>query len=204
MDKRSTNTVLFLILFCVSFLSHAQDDGLLFLKDADDNHIKFENHFFEALKYKAIGNHTWAITELEKSQQLFSDEVAVDFELSKNYFALGKLNETELYIEKALQVESTNFWLLSHAKKIYLRQFNYTKAIEVQQKMIMQKPALSEDLVLIYIKANQREKAQKLIDDLAEEGITSSKFKRYQNVISNYKKTEKKSLVKNNTVNKRA
>jgi len=199
MKKRNTNTVLFLILFCVSFLSHAQDDGLQLLKDVGDDHIQFENHFFEALKYKAIGNHTRAITELEKSQQLFSDEVAVDFEFSKNYFALNKLNEAALYIEKALQKEPANFWFLTHAKKIYLRQFNYDKAIEIQQKMIEQKPILAEDLVLIYIKANEREKAQELIDDLVKKGITSSKLRHYQNVLSNYKKTEE-SAVKNNNV----
>jgi len=199
MAKIKASKFLLIALFCVSFLSYAQEDGLLLLKDADDNRIKFENHFFEALKYKAIGNYTRAIIELEKSQQLFPDETAVDFELSKNYFALNKWYESVLYIEKALQVESTNFWFLVQAKKSYLKQFNYTKAILVQQKIIEQKPALAEDLVLIYIKANEREKAQKLIDDLTKKGITSSKLRNYQKVIYNYKKTYQ-SATKNTNV----
>lgn len=184
MKIKSANTFLLLALFCASFLSYGQDDGLTLLKDDDDNLIKFENHYFEALKYKAIGNYTRAITELEKCQQLFKDDVAVDFEFSKNYFALNKLLEAELYIEKSLKSEPDNFWFLEQAKKVYLKQFNYLKAIEVQQKIILQKPTLSEDLVLIYIQANERVKAQKLIDDLGLRGITSSKLKHYQKVIT--------------------
>ena len=174
---KSANTFLLLALFCVSFLSYGQDDGLTLLEDDDDKLIKFENHYFEALKYKAIGNYTRAITELEKCQQLFADDVAVDFEFSKNYFALNKYLEAELYIEKSLKADTDNYWFLVQAKKVYLKQFDYTNAIEIQQKIILQKPAHSEDLVLIYIQANEREKAQELIDELASQGISSSKLR---------------------------
>ena len=85
MKKRSANIFIFLIVLCTSFLSFSQnDDGLQILEDSDDILIKFENHFFEALKYKAIGNYSRAITELEKCQQLFPDDESVDFEFSKN------------------------------------------------------------------------------------------------------------------------
>ncbi len=187
MKIKSANTFLFLALFCVSFLSYCQDDGLTLLKDADDNLIKFENHYFEALKYKAIGNYTRAIIELEKCQQLFTDDVAVDFEFSKNYFALNKYLEAQLYIEKSLKSDPKNFWFLEQAKKVYLKQYDYPKAIEIQQKMIQQKPEFTEDLVLIYIKANERDKAQKLIDKLASDGISSSKLRSYQEAIFRYK-----------------
>ena len=186
MIQKNANTFLLIALFCVSFLSYAQDDGMVLLEDADDKLIKFENHYFEALKYKAIGNYTRAITELEKCQQLFTDDVAIDFEFSKNYFALNKYLEAELYIEKSLKSEPENFWFLVQAKKVYLKQFNYTKAIDVQQKIIKQKPALTDDLVLIYIQANEREKARKLIDKLTAEGRTSFKLKGYQKVLSKY------------------
>lgn len=203
MKIKSANTFLLLALFCASFLSYAQDDSLTLLKDDDDNLIKFENHYFEALKYKAIGNYTRAIIELEICQQLFSDDVAVDFEFSKNYFALNKLLESELYIEKPLKTDPDNFWFLVQAKKVYLKQFNYAKAIEIQQKIILQKPALSEDLVLIYIQANEPEKAKKLIDDLSSKGITSSKLRHYQLVLTKNNQSKKvdKTIVTNETFN---
>lgn len=188
MKIKSANTFLLLALFCVSFLSYCQeDDGLILLNDDDDKLIKFENHYFEALKYKAIGNYTRAITELEKCQHLFADDVAVDFEFSKNYFALNKFLEAQLYIEKSLKSEPENFWFLVQAKKVYLKQFNYTEAIKIQQKIIKQKPILTEDLVLIYIQANERELAQTLIDELTSQGIRSSKLRHYQKVISKKK-----------------
>ncbi|MDC9721617.1 MAG: hypothetical protein PSN34_02430 [Urechidicola sp.] len=183
MIKKSANTFLLLALFCASFLSYGQDEGLTLLEDDDDKLIKFENHYFEALKYKAIGNYTRAITELEKCQQLFADDTAIDFEFSKNYFALNKYLEAQLYIEKSLDSDPENFWFLEQAKKVYLKQFNYAKAIDTQQKIILQKPSLSEDLVLIYIQANKREKAQELIDELSSQGITSSKLKFYQSIL---------------------
>ena len=191
MIKKSANTFLILALFCASFLSYAQDDGLTLLKDDDDKLIKFENHYFEALKYKAIGNYTRAIIELEKCQQLYADDLAVDFEFSKNYLALNKLLEAQLYIEKSLTEDPKNIWFLVQAKKVYLKQFNYTKAIEIQQEIILQKPAFREDLVLIYIQANERSKAQSLINELIFLGITSSKLRHYQKVIANNKESNK-------------
>ncbi|PCI10193.1 MAG: hypothetical protein COB73_03860 [Flavobacteriaceae bacterium] len=191
MKIKSANTFLLLALFCASFLSYSQDDGLTLLKDDDDKLIKFENHYFEALKYKAIGNYTRAITELEICQQLFKDDVAVDFEFSKNYFALNKYLEAALYIEKSLKSEPENFWFLVQAKKVYLKQFNYTKAIAIQQKMIKQKPVLADDLVLIYIQANEQEKARNLLDDLTSQGITSSKLRHYQKIVDKRKVVKK-------------
>ena len=191
MIKKSANTFLILALFYASFLSYAQDDGLTLLKDDDDKLIKFENHYFEALKYKAIGNYTRAIIELEKCQQLYADDLAVDFEFSKNYLALNKLLEAQLYIEKSLTEDPKNIWFLVQAKKVYLKQFNYTKAIEIQQEIILQKPAFREDLVLIYIQANERSKAQSLINELILLGVTSSKLRHYQKVIANNKESNK-------------
>ncbi|MFK5879780.1 MAG: hypothetical protein QM478_09830 [Flavobacteriaceae bacterium] len=200
MIKKSANTFLFLALFCASFLSYGQDEGLMLLEDDDDRLIKFENHYFEALKYKAIGNYTRAITELEKCQQLFADDVAVDFEFSKNYFALNKYFEAQLYIEKSLKSEPENFWFLAQAKKVYLKQFNYIKAIDAQQKIIKQKPALTDDLVLIYIQANEQEKAKDILDELTSKGITSSKLRHYQKILSKNKQSIKPN--KNTLVNK--
>ena len=190
MKIKSANILLVIALFCASFLSFSQnDEWMTLLKSSDDDKIKIENHYFEALKYKAIGNYTRAITELEKCQQLLlTDEPSVDFEFSKNYFFLNKYAESALYIEKALKADTTNYWCLVHAKKVYLKQYNYSEAIAIQQKIIELKPSKKEELVLIYILANDREKAQNLIDELVSKGITSSKLRNYQRAIENYRK----------------
>jgi predicted Zn-dependent protease len=193
MIRKKVHTYLFLLLVCAFSISYSQDDdSLTLLEDSDDVLIKFENHYFEALKYKAIGNNSLAIIELEKCQQLFPNDKSVDFEFSKNYFGLRKYIEAELYIDKALQQDSDNYWFLELAKKIQLKQYNYSKAIELQQKIIIQNPKATEDLVLIYIQASEREKAQKLIDELELKGLGSSRLTRFKKTISNRNKNETK------------
>ena len=193
MIRKKVHTYLFLLLVCAFSISYSQDDdSLTLLEDSDDVLIKFENHYFEALKYKAIGNNSLAIIELEKCQQLFPNDKSVDFEFSKNYFGLRKYIEAELYINKALQQDSDNYWFLELAKKIQLKQYNYSKAIELQQKIIIQNPKVTEDLVLIYIQASEREKAQMLIEELELKGLGSSRLTRFKKTISNRNKNETK------------
>jgi tetratricopeptide (TPR) repeat protein len=191
MKFKSANIILMIAFFCASVLSFSQvDEGLTLLEDSDDDRILFENHFFEALKYKAIGNFSRAITELEKCQQLFPNDDSIEFELSKNHLSLNHLIEATLYIEKAMNSKPTSIWYLTQAKLIYLKQYDYKKAIAVQHKIIEQKPNKKEDLVLVYILSNQREKAQKVLDELIADGITSSKTQNYSRALSNSKKTK--------------
>jgi predicted Zn-dependent protease len=195
MNIKSVNIYLCLLLVCAFSISYSQDDSLTLLEDSDDVLIKFENHYFEALKYKAIGNNSLAIIELEKCQQLFPNDKSVDFEFSKNYFDLRKYIQAELYIDKALQQNSDNYWFLELAKKIQLKQYNYSKAIELQQKIILQKPKFTEDLVLIYIQASELEKAQKLIEELEIKGFSSSRLTRFKKTVSNRNRNETKQRI---------
>jgi predicted Zn-dependent protease len=195
MNIKSVNIYLCLLLVCAFSISYSQDDSLTLLEDSDDVLIKFENHYFEALKYKAIGNNSLAIIELEKCQQLFPNDKSVDFEFSKNYFDLRKYIQAELYIDKALQQNSDNYWFLELAKKIQLKQYNYLKAIELQQKIILQKPKFTEDLVLIYIQASELEKAQKLIEELEIKGFSSSRLTRFKKTVSNRNRNETKQRI---------
>jgi len=185
---KSTKFYLFLVLFCASFLSFSQDDGMELLKDSDDKLIKFENHYFEALKYKAIGNYSRAITELEKCQQLYVDDKSILFELSKNYFFINKLNEAELYIEKALKLDKNNYWLLEHAKKLYLRAYNYPKTIEIEQRIIAQRPEKKEDLVLVYLQAKKYKEADELIKELESQNQLSSRLDHFKKLVKNHYK----------------
>lgn len=176
-------------MLCVSLCSFSQEDeGMILLEDSDDNRILFENHFFEALKYKAIGNFSRAITELEKCQQLFPNDDSIEFELSKNHFSLNNYSEARLYIEKALISKPENIWYLNKAKAIYMKQYEYEKAIEVQHEIITLQPNKKEDLVLIYILSNKKEEAQTLLDKLNTGGITSLKLRSYQKALSNTRK----------------
>jgi predicted Zn-dependent protease len=187
---RTIHSVIIIVFFCFSIVSFGQeiDEGLTLLKDSDDTRIKFENHFYDALKYKAIGNYSRAIIELEKCQQLFPKEYSLAFEFAKNYYFQNKFDEAALYIEEALHNDPESYWYLEQAKKIYVKQFKYSKAIEVQEDIIKLRPEKREDLVLIYIRANEIARAQTLIDELTRQGISSYRLKSYQRSIVSLRK----------------
>lgn len=183
MIKKSANIILSVLFFCAFFMSFSQDDGLTLLDDADDKQIKFENHYFEALKYKAIGNYSKAIIELEICQDLFKDNNSIIFELSKNYYLLNKFSEAQLYLDKVLKKEPDNYWYLEHAKNIYLRLYQLDNAITIQKKMISLNPKVAEDMIPLYIRKKEYQKAIKYIGELESNGLTSSKLLRYRELI---------------------
>lgn len=128
--------------------------------------INFQTFFFEALQQKAIGNHDKAIFALEACNNIDKENTAVLFELSKNYAMLIKYTEAEYYILKALERDPGNIYMLRHYKKIKTNQNDYLGAIKVQDRIITLKPEEEADLVLLYIKAGEIEKATQLLKKL--------------------------------------
>ena len=152
--------------------AYAAQKNLKELQQEQQN-LNFEKFFFKALSQKAIGNHDKAIIALEKCQAIKKDDTAVNFELSKNYYALEKYFEAITYVQKALEKEPNNIFLLEHLKDIYVTDKNFKDALSVQQKIVIQKPLQEEDLIILYIRNNQIESARNLIIDLEKKGMLS-------------------------------
>ncbi|WP_439131133.1 tetratricopeptide repeat protein, partial [Polaribacter sp.] len=117
--------------FCFSQDSISEKEDL-----TESAALKFQQFFFKALSQKAIGNHQKAIENLENCNQIISNDVAVFFEFSKNYFSLNNTLLAKEYIKRALTKDENNVWMLKHLVKIHQKERNYKKAIEVQQKVI--------------------------------------------------------------------
>jgi len=132
----------------------------------EQQNINFQTFFFESLQQKAIGNYDKAIYALEACNNLNKDNVAVLFELSKNYWFLSKYTEAEYYILKALEIEPLNLFLLRHLKEIKTKQNDYNGAIIIQNRIIEQKPKEEADLVILYIKSGEIENAISLLKKL--------------------------------------
>ena len=124
--------IIYLGVLCISFGGFTQNDSIAKndslvqayavqknMKELQEEQktLNFEKYFFEALSEKAIENHDKAISALEKCQNIRPDNVAVNFELSKNYYALEKYFEAIAYAQKTLEKEPNNLFLLSHIKK---------------------------------------------------------------------------------------
>lgn len=153
-------------LFC-SFLAMGQEDVVSSEEMlVEQQSINFQTFFFEALQQKAIGNHDKAIFALEACNNIDKENTAVLFELSKNYAMLIKYTEAEYYILKALEKDPLNMYMLRHFKKIKTNQNDYLGAIKVQQRIVSLKPEEEADLVLLYIKSGEIEKATQLLKKL--------------------------------------
>ncbi len=157
----------------------------------EENDLNFQTYFFEALKQKAIKNYSKAIESLEKCYEIDSTSVAVNFELSKNYFLLKSDNEAQIFIDKALENEPDNIYLLKHKIGIFKTQRNFQKAIDLQKKLIEIEPHYSDELVLLYIQNKNFEKAEKLISEIEKKALKTTRIKGFKKFLKNRKITSK-------------
>lgn len=135
----------------------------------EQQQINFQTFFFEALQQKAIGNYDKAVYALEACNNIDKNNIAVLFELSKNYDLLIKYTEAEYYILKGLENDPMNLYMLRHLKEIKTKQNDYVGAIKVQNKIVSLEPSEESDLVILFIKAGEIESATKLLKKLDDQ-----------------------------------
>ena len=151
-----------------SFTVFSQDS--IAVKDVtEDKELQFQQFFFKALSEKSIRNYKKAIENLENCNSLIEDDTSVLFELSKNYFFLEKTYESKQYLDKALQQDPENIWMLEHLVAIHDKDQNFKEAITVQKKIIEQNPKKKTPLVYLYLKNRDYSSALELMDELEQE-----------------------------------
>ena len=150
--------------------------------------LKFQEYFFEALKQSSTNNYSKAIENLEECAVIDNENLAVDFEFSKNYLLLEKYYEAEVFIDKALEKEPNNHYLLRHKVAILKAQRNYLEAIKIQKKLVEIKPIYADELVLLYIQNKEFTKAEDLITEVENKALTTLKIKRFKTYLTNRKK----------------
>lgn len=181
MIKKAKHISIFLGVIFHSFLVIGQEDVVSSEEMlVEQQNINFQTFFFEALQQKSIGNYDKAVFALEACNNIEKDNVAVLFELSKNYAMLIKYTEAEYYILKGLENEPLNLHMLRHLKEIKTKQNDYLGAIKVQNTINSLKPEEEADLVILYIKSGEIDNAIKLLkklDDLNKlpEGLEALK-----------------------------
>lgn len=160
--------VVFLGLLYNPFLSFAQDSTAV--KDLEEEkELKFQQYFYKALSEKSIKNYQKAIENLELCNEILPNDVTVFFEFSKNYLLLNKTTDSKFYINKALEQEPKDSWMLSHLVEIHKKDKDYVSAIEVQKKVIQQNPRKKEELVRLYYLNRNYEEALALMNELEKE-----------------------------------
>ncbi|MCF6223717.1 MAG: hypothetical protein L3J34_08315 [Flavobacteriaceae bacterium] len=169
MIKKTAHIIICIGVLIIPIFMQAQED--VASREAmliEQQEINFQTFFFESLQQKAIGNYDKAIYALEACNNIDKENVAVLFELSKNYYFLFKYTEAEYYVLKGLEIETKNLYLLRHLKEIKAKQNDFKGAIKIQQKIILIKPREESDLVILYIKSGEMNKAIELMKKLDE------------------------------------
>jgi len=181
--------VLFSFLFFFFSINSFSQDSILVAKDlTEEKELDFQQFFFKALSEKSIGNYQKAIENLESSNQIINDNVAVYFEFSKNYLLLNKTLLAKEYINRALTVEPNNIWMLKHLVKIHIKDKNFSEAIVIQHKIVAIDLKEQEFLVKLYLNNRQEDKAIVLMNLMEQNNELSASFKRLKSNLENRNK----------------
>lgn len=161
------------------------------------NELKFQQFFFKALSEKSIKNYQKAIENLEACNEILPQNISVFFEFSKNYLLLNKPQEAKEYIQRAIQQEPENIWMLEHLVAVHKKEQDYLAAIEIQKKVIKLNSKKSESLVYLYLQNRDYSNALSLMSSLEKERGLSKSLKRLKQSLEARKGTIAKREEKN-------
>jgi tetratricopeptide (TPR) repeat protein len=187
--------LLFVLFFFISIDSFSQDSILAARDFTEENELKFQEFFFEALSQKSIGNHQKAIENLESCNQIVPSNIAVFFEFSKNYLALNKTFLAKEYIQRAIEKEVTNIWMQKHLVKVFRKENNFLDAIKIQQKIVVLNSKERVALITLYLQNSDHKSALNVMNTLESEHLLPSKFKGIKDSLIQRKTSEVRGTV---------
>ena len=167
-----------LVLLFNPFSSLSQENADQSSNLSEEKEIKFQEYFFKSLSNKSIRNYQKAIQNLEVCDKLSPRNKIIYFEFSKNYLFLNQTLQARQFIEKALEQDSSNIWMLLHFGSILKKDRNYEEAIKVQLKIVELDPYYRESLIYLYHLNRQNNKALSLIYLLEQEKGLHQKLER--------------------------
>lgn len=168
--------VAFIGLLCNPLFCFGQDSTAV--QDLnEEKELKFQQYFFKALSEKSIKNYQKALENLEFCNELIPNEPGVLFEFSKNYFLLDQYQPAKQFIQKAIDIEPNNMWMLLHLIEIHKKERDYASGIELLKKVIKKDPKRKADLIRFYYLNRNHQEAIDLLNELEKEKGLSSNLK---------------------------
>jgi len=186
--RQFTSFKLFLFSFFLFSWNIISQDSISSDRDlTEEKELKFQQFFFKALSEKSIGNNQKAIENLENCNQILSNNTSVFFEFSKNYLALNNTLLAEEYINRALQKDNDNIWMLKHLVKVFVKDGSFSKAIKIQEKVADINQNERQYLVRLYFLNKEYKEAISLMKILENENALPVRLRRLKNKIENRK-----------------
>ncbi len=196
--KVISSTKLLFVAFVVMSNTIVAQDSIPIAKDlTEEKELEFQQFFFKALSEKSIGNYQNAIQNLENCNQILQNDVSVYFEFSKNYLLLKEYLQAQEYIQRAIEKQPKNIWLLKHQVSILDNQRNYSEAIEIQEKVVALDRKEKEGLATLYVKSRNYKKALEIIAEIEKNRPLSSRLRYFKKFYGNRVVKKKKEPQKN-------
>jgi tetratricopeptide (TPR) repeat protein len=137
----------------------------------EKKYLDFKKSFIESLAQKATENYDKALELLNACEDIYPDNVPMLFEKAKNYYKLKQYVEAHYYCDKALEIEPDNFWIKSLSRDVYEREFQYEKAILIQEELFKEKKSEAQNLLKLYYRNKDLEKGKALLQTIDQQGI---------------------------------
>ncbi len=137
-------------------------------EELGQNTDAFQEHFFEALKQKAIENYERAIDELVQCLSIEALPV-VYLELGKNHNALSNYSEAAAYLEKGRKLAPNQKTLLEELYNTYFLSEDHQNALPVVQDLVKLDNSYYEDLANLLMLNEKYDAALSLLDSLDRE-----------------------------------
>lgn len=177
MIQRSHIWLCFIVMSMNDCIHSQNETDSIIATEQQTTAVKFQNHFYEALKQKGIENYSRSIDELMVCIGLLPKEAVVYYELGNNFLQLKKYEEAELYLKKALILDDSNFWYKEALYNMYVKQNAYQKAIDALQPLLKAHPDYKQDLANLYLNTARYRDALTIINELDESyGQTPSRL----------------------------
>lgn len=180
-----TFSLLLLVLTATS--SYAQEEEMEFheLKPEDD---AFQDAFFAALRYKAIGNYKLALQALDKAEresgkQKEKQEV-VSFERAQNHYYLKEYQESIIYLEE-LQKSNKQREVLVWLFKSYMEAREYKEAKIIVVQLLEYSEVYLPNFYMLYVElTNEPKEALKILERVSNTKTNTRQVGFYKELIS--------------------
>ncbi|WP_103069003.1 tetratricopeptide repeat protein [Aquimarina sediminis] len=155
--------------YSVAFSQEIEPKQEVNIDDLGNVSDEFQEHFFEALKQKAITNYDKAIESLEKCIEIDPKPDFLYFELGKNYLKLKLYQRAEENFEKVLEAKSNNRFVLELLFEAYFQQRKYKESVEIVEKLVVFNSMFKEQLANLYFLEKRYDDALIALDELDDE-----------------------------------
>lgn len=101
---------------------------------------KFDSYFFEGVKQRSLENYDLALKSFEECALLDPSNAVVQYEIAQVHLVLNRIDQAQVYAERAIQLDPSNKWYKIMLISIYEYQQQYDKQIEIYQSLLKDEP----------------------------------------------------------------